>query len=142
MAARKSPQGMNIAELEAAMTSSTYYRDQDAKRARDLEDDVIDTYYERMEQLRETAAEVLTDLLDALPWSEFDKMTQGLLDSDEYDDEDRRKMHVMVTRATAQIPEVDELVGQRPNIVESSRAAARYWDSPPAQESKATKATK
>lgn len=127
MAARKSPQGMNIAELEAAMTSSTYYRDQDAKRARDLEDAVIDEYYERMDRLRETAAAVLTDLLDTLPWEEFDKMTRGLVDPDEYDEEDRKKMHIMVTRATTEIPEVADLVGQRPSVVEPSRAAAMYW---------------
>lgn len=57
-------------------------------------------------------------------------------------EENRRKMHIMITRATAQVPEVDELVGQRPNIVESSRVAARYWDSPPARESQTTEAIK
>lgn len=127
MAARKSPQGMSITELEAAMTSGTYYRDGQAHRAHDLEDAVIDEYYDRMDQLSDTAASVLSELLDTLPWKIFDTLTKELIDPDEFDDEDRKKMHVMITRAAVMIPETDELVGQRTPPVAPTQSAALAW---------------
>jgi hypothetical protein len=127
MAARKSPQGMTITELEAAMTSGTYYRDGQAHRAHDLEDAVIDEYYDRMDRLSDTAGAVLNELLDAMPWEAFDALTQDMIDRDEFDEDDRRKMHMMVTRAAVMIPETAELVGQRSPVVDHRTDAARTW---------------